>query len=95
MVPVTISGTMTDSLSGVNRSSAAFAVTDEYGQVQPSGPVTVGSNGSYSFVINLQASRHGDDMDGRLYTITVSVRDNVENLGTATTTVVVPHDQGH
>ena len=95
MVPVTISGTMTDSQSGVNDSTAAFAVTDEYGLVQPSGPITVGTNGSYSFVISLQASRHGDDHDGRLYAIRVSVQDNAGNLGTATTTVVVPHDQGH
>jgi hypothetical protein len=95
MIPVTISGTMTDNGSGVNGSTAAFAVTDEYGLVQPSGPVTVASNGSYSFVISLQASRYGDDHDGRLYTIMVSVQDNAGNLGTATTTVVVPHDQRH
>jgi hypothetical protein len=95
MVPVTISGTMTDNQSGVNNSTAAFAVTDEYGQIQPSGPITVGSNGSYSFVINLQASRNGNDHDGRQYTIAVSVKDNAGNLSTAMTTVVVPHDQGH
>jgi hypothetical protein len=52
---------MTDSLSGLSASTEAFAVTDEYGQLQPSGPVTVGSNGRYSFVINLQASRPGNN----------------------------------
>ena len=43
MIPVTVSGTITDNLSGVNPSSAAFAVHDEYGLVQPSGPVTLGT----------------------------------------------------
>jgi hypothetical protein len=33
MVPVTISGTITDTGSGVNPSSAAYAVQDEYGRV--------------------------------------------------------------
>ncbi len=42
MVPVTVSGTITDSLSGVNSSTAAFAVVDEYGIIQPSGPVSLG-----------------------------------------------------
>ena len=94
MVPVTISGAMTDNLSGLNASTAAFAVTDEYGQVQPSGPVTVGNIGSYSFVINLQASRDGNDKDGRQYTIKVTAQDNAGNQGSASTVVTVPHDQG-
>jgi len=53
MVPVTITGTMTDPTSGVNLSTAAYAVTDEYGLVQPSGTVTLGPTGSYSFTIQL------------------------------------------
>ncbi len=95
MIPVTVSGTITDNLSGVNPSSAAFAVHDEYGLVQPSGPVTLGSGGSYSFVVSLQASRDGSDQDGRQYTITVSASDLAGNLGSASTIVTVPHDQGH
>lgn len=95
MVPVTISGTITDSLSGVDTSSAAFAVVDEYGQVQPSGPISLGSGGSYSFTVLLQASRNGNDKDGRKYTITVSAKDLAGNLGSAATIVTVPHDQGH
>ena len=41
MVPVTISGTITDTGSGVNPSSGSFAVSDEYGTVQPVGPFTI------------------------------------------------------
>jgi hypothetical protein len=94
MVPVTIAGAITDTVSGVQASTATYAVTDEYGSVQPSGKVTLGSNGSYSFTIQLQASRNGDDLDGRQYTITVSAQDNAGNTGTAATSVTVPHDQG-
>ena len=95
MVPVTVSGTITDNLSGVNPSTAAFAVVDEYGSIQPSGPVSLGPGGSYSFTVSLQASRNGNDQDGRQYTITVSAKDFAGNLGSAATTVTVPHDQGH
>ena len=93
MVPVTISGRISDSLSGVDLSTAAFAVVDEYGRVQPSGAVTLGSGGSYSFTISLQASRNETDTDGRHYTITVSARDLAGNLGSTSTIVTVPHDQ--
>jgi glycosidase len=95
MIPVTVSGTITDGLSGVNPSTAAFVVVDEYGGIQPSGPVSLGPGGSYSFTISLQASRKGNDRDGRQYTITVSAEDFAGNLGSAATTVTVPHDQGH
>jgi hypothetical protein len=95
MVSVTISGRVTDPESGVNASTATYAVTDEYGLVHPSGHITLGSNGSYSFVIQLQASRNGDDKDGRQYIITVSAQDNAGNKGAAGTGVTVPHDQGH
>jgi len=95
MVPVTIAGTMADSQSGVNASTAAYAVTDKYGLIQPSGKITLGSNGSYSFTIQLQASRNGNDKDGRQYIITISAQDNVGNKGSAATGAIVPHDQGH
>jgi hypothetical protein len=39
------------------RAAWRLAVTDEYGVVHPSGPVTLGTNGNYSFSISLQASR--------------------------------------
>jgi hypothetical protein len=95
MVTVTVSGTITDACSIVNVSTAAYSVADEYGEVQPSGPVSLGTGGNYSFAIPLQASRLGTDKNGRTYTITVSAKDNAGNLGSASTVVAVPHDQGH
>jgi len=69
-----------------------MTVTDKDGLVQPSGTVTLASNGSYSFIIQLQASQNGNDKDGRQYTITVSAQDNAGNTGSAATGVTVPHD---
>ena len=93
VVPVTMSGTITD--TGCTIETAAYAVTDEYGKVQPSGPVTLGPGGAYSLNVLLQASRLGNDLDGRLYTVTVSATNNGGNTGSQSGTVVVPHDQGH
>jgi hypothetical protein len=94
MVPVTVSGTITDTGSGVNVNSAAYAVKDEYGEVQPQGAITLGPGGAYSFTILLQASRLGTDLDGRRYTVTVRAKDNAGNGGSKTSVVTVPHDQG-
>jgi hypothetical protein len=81
MVPVTVSGTITDTGSGVNVSSAAYSVTDEYGEVQPAGAISLGVAGSYSFTVLLEAARLGTDLDGRHYTITVRASDNAGNSG--------------
>jgi hypothetical protein len=78
----------------VDASTATFGVTDKYGLVQPSGHVTLGGDGSYTFTIQLQASRNGSDEEGRQYTITVRAQDKAGNKGSASTVVTVPHDQG-
>jgi hypothetical protein len=88
-VPVTMSGTVTDAGGGV---TATYSVTDEYGTGSQSGPVTVAADGSYSVTIGLIASRHGDDKDGRTYTIVITATDGAGNQGTAQTAVLVPHD---
>jgi hypothetical protein len=69
LVPVTVSGTITDEPggSGVNASSAAYVVMDEYGQIQPKGGITLGTDGNYTFTVALEASRRGNDQDGRHY----------------------------
>jgi hypothetical protein len=92
-VPVTVSGTITD--TGCAVTAAAYAVTDEYGKMQPSGPVTLNSVGSYSFTVLLDASRRGTDIDGRVYTVTVRARNNAGETGSEAGMVIVPHDHGH
>lgn len=92
-VPVAVSGTITD--RGCASEIARYAVKDEYGRVQPSGPVTVRAGGTYSFTVWLQASRLGADIDGRVYLVTVSARNDAGETGSATAKVVAPHDQRH
>jgi hypothetical protein len=92
MIPVTVSGTITD--IGCTVKTTAYAVSDEYGEVQPSGPVTLGPGGAYSFSVLLQASRFGADTRGRHYTVTVSASNTANQKGSQGGTVIVPHDQG-
>jgi outer membrane protein assembly factor BamB len=81
-VTVTISGNVSDATSGFN--SASFNVIDEYGVTQPSGPVTVQADGSYSFTLTLPATKNGGDKDGHLYTIVVTASDQAGNSASAT-----------
>lgn len=94
LVPDIISGKMTDALSGIDPSTAAFHVVDEYGTIQPSGNITMMPDGSYSFTLVLEARRLGQDLDGRRYQIIVTASDKSGNSASASTGVVVPHDQG-
>jgi hypothetical protein len=53
-----------------------------------------GSNSlDWSVAIPLEASRIGQDKDGRKYTIQVTLRDRACNVTTLSTTVSVDHDQ--
>jgi hypothetical protein len=91
---VTVSGIVTPGTQPIASGGAAYAVVDEYGQVQPSGSITLGVGGSYSFGVSLIAARNGDDYDGRTYTIVVGAKDAIGSLGSRSTVVTVPHDQG-
>ena len=93
MVSVTVSGKISDNLSGVDPTQATYAVIDEYEEVQPAGSISVNPDGTFSFQISLEARRRGQDKDGRLYRIMVTTTDLAGNLVTETTSVVVPHDQ--
>lgn len=83
LVPVTINGSATDTESGV--ASVSFTITDEYGQ--PYEQVT-----DFGQTVQLQASRMGNDRDGRVYTVTVRAADHAGNDATATASIVCPHD---
>jgi hypothetical protein len=95
MVPITVSGKIIDTSASCAPKTVAYTVRDEYGKIQPRGPLTLGPNGAYSFTVLLQASRFGADIDGRLYTITVSASNSAHKRGSQSGTVIVPHDHGH
>ena len=92
-VPVIVSGRITDGGSGIADGSPAFHVIDEYHAVQPAGGVTLHTDGTFSFVVNLEASRLGGDLDGRRYEIIVVAADKAGNSASASIVIVVPHDQ--
>jgi len=96
-VQVDVSGVATDAHANVNPNSGSFSVADEYGLVQPSGPVTLTlqPDGSYrySFSVFLDSSRLGGDADGRSYSITVHATDSKLNDTSVSTGVLVVHDQ--
>ena len=94
LVPVTITGMITDEDSDPDAITATYEVEDKYRSVQPKGSVPIKRDGTYSFTISLQASRNGNDLDGREYTITVRAFDDEGNEGSAATSVITPHDQG-
>jgi large repetitive protein len=91
MVPVRISGVAVDAGSGLT--AGEFRVIDEYGTVQPRGTFVISPSGAYAFTVSLQSWREGTDMDGRHYTIEITIRDAAGNRTTARVTVVCPHDQ--
>jgi hypothetical protein len=84
-----------DPNSGIAGSKVFYCVRDEYGQVQPSGFARVDRHGRYSFNIQLQASRTGQDHDGRHYTIIVVAHNGAGEVSWRGVGVTVPHDQGH
>jgi Beta-propeller repeat len=90
---VTVSGVVTAGTQPILPGGTVFFVTDEYGQVQPSGSITLGVGGSYSFGVSLIAARNGNDQDGRTYIINVTTKDSIGNVGSCSEVVTVPHDQ--
>jgi hypothetical protein len=71
---------------------------DVNGQDGFAAPVAVAlsyvGGGVYSAVIQLRAERDSGDAAGRVYSIQITALDEAGNLGDASTTVVVPHNQG-
>ena len=86
-LPVIVWGLVRDE-SGVNLTSGTFAVTDEYGQVEPQGTFSIRQDGRYSFVVWLE-TRRADDRDGRQFLITVTAEDEDGHVGIASTTVTI------
>jgi len=94
LVAVTVTGHVADNLSGV-APTVRYHVVDEYGQDQPSGTVPVDASGNFRFVVDLNASRRGQDKDGRQFTIDVTASDFAGNQATTAPIVTVLHDMGN
>lgn len=84
LVDVNISGSATDTLSGITITS--FKVNDEYKVIEP-------QISGFNTSIQLEAWRNGDDLDGRIYNILVTIKDKANNEASAKAAVICPHDQ--
>jgi hypothetical protein len=93
MVQVTISGTIADAGCAVDLHGASYSVHDEYGEVQPGGPIALSADDSYTFTVMLQASRRGSDTDGRRYTIVVHAEGSAGTGASVSRGVTVPHNR--
>jgi hypothetical protein len=92
LVPVTLSLNGSDEVSGL--SSVSYTIADEYGT-----PLSIparslsGNTASWTETLLVEARRGGGDLDGRLYRVTATVADAAGHTSTATTDIIVPHDQ--
>jgi FtsP/CotA-like multicopper oxidase with cupredoxin domain len=84
---ITVSGRVTDALSGVNLTGGTYNVVDSQGTTIPGATFTVRSTGAYSFGVRLLARTARGTT--RTYTITINVLDKAGNLQTAIRTFVV------
>ena len=96
MVDVIISGTASDSISTVK--SVKIEITDEYHPLEPSvftPKIKPLLDGTISFIqhVKLEAWRNGDDLNGRVYTIHLTITDEAGNSMIAERVVLVPHDK--
>lgn len=73
-VTVTVSGRITDALSGINPQTVSYRVIDEYSVFEPTGPITLQANGDFSFTITFPATKNASDRQ-HVYTINISAGD--------------------
>jgi hypothetical protein len=92
MEEVRVTGTVV-APSGCNIYEVGYSVDDEYGVYTGVGTVAVGGGGEFSVPIPVEASRAGQDKDGRRYTITIYAEDEAGITTTEALQVLVPHDQ--
>ena len=95
MTLIVISGRVTAGTQPLAPNGTKYAVINRYGQEQPSGSVTLETDGSYSVQIPLLSPLGENDSDSRTYIITIWARDCVGNIGSCSAIVKVPHDQGN
>lgn len=91
-VAVTLSGSGADAVSGL--AGVSYVVTDEYGTPLGIPARTLdGQSANWTETLNLEARRNGNDLDGRRYLVTATITDAAGHTATATTEILVSHDQ--
>ncbi|MBA3241207.1 MAG: hypothetical protein H0T60_08260, partial [Acidobacteria bacterium] len=91
-VNVSVNGSGADSVSGL--AGVSYVVTDEYGMPLGIPARTLSGNSvEWDDSLAVEARREGRDRDGRLYRVVATITDLAGNTATASTDIVVPHDQ--
>lgn len=91
-VAVTLSGSGADAVSGL--AAVSYVVTDEYGTPLSIPTRTLDAlSAVWTETLNLEARRNGNDLDGRRYLVTATITDAAGHTATATTEILVSHDQ--
>lgn len=89
---VTLNGTGSDATSGL--ASVTYVVTDEYGTpLSIPARALAGTSLQWAEALTVEASRRGNDRDGRLYRVTATVTDAAGNTTNAAADILVPHDR--
>jgi len=86
-VNVTVAGNVTDSISGIDVNSGTYIITDSKSNNVVNGTFTIDGSGNFSFSTDISLSNNGNPNNvssRRYYTFTISVADNLGNVGTAT-----------
>jgi hypothetical protein len=79
---------------GCTLQELVYNLDDEYGVYSSSGPVIVDQMGSFKIAIPIEASRRGQDKDGRLYSGTITATGQEAGATRASFSVKVEHDMG-
>ena len=87
MVDVNLTGSILDE----NPYLVSVSIEDEYNLVEPT--LTTYNQSEFNQSIKLEASRKGDDLDGRIYLIRILATDLAGNSTQQQLEVILPHDQ--
>jgi hypothetical protein len=94
---VTVSGTVQTASDSVLCAvdSAWYVLEDSYAELDGTGAVTVQNDGTFSIDLVVEASREGDDREGRVYTVTLFAQNSAGVGSSGAFYVKVNHDQGN
>lgn len=92
-VEIRIAGTIAVA-KGCNLSKAEYELNDEYGKMDAKGNLTIDAAGNFGITLPVEASRMGQDKDGRTYTVKLSATDEAGQGRSGDLVITVEHDQG-
>lgn len=90
-VMVSVAGSIANA-QGCTLRSSEYRLHDEYGEINTVSGFAVDGDGRFAFSVPVEASRKGNDKDGRTYTVTVSASNEAGIASSAPIVSTVAHD---